>query len=352
MPQSEEDLMQGGRSEWLSTRHSVSTIPHTHFGKIGLFNISIHFPRMRHKDPVTGRRVTLIPWEIQNLFLVEVLYPAIIAGENPSTMAYKDYTLDEWRWKSANNARFSGSNRTVVVNAEQFTALQIAMRDIIAANSEELGLFASHYFVLEGKGIKQHTSCIVTPDSKLDPYQILRQKIPYLDFDHLRKRENGQLIMDLGLGFHPTKGMEDEPLVCMWDLNRVDGSYDAAGMNKGNVHHVNTMGNYGGRQAKMNQLRSSLVQITFRSTYGLHYEPVRRVRGGEISFCEDVDAYNVNAAFMHSCEDYGKMLNGARVKTLGARDEIRGSGDAICQALERLPELVSAWPLPHMKYCF
>lgn len=95
---------------------------------------------------------------------------------------------------------------------------------------------------------------------------------------------------------------------------------NAAGMNKGNVHHhVNTMGigNYGGRQAKMNQLRSSLVQITFHSIYGLQYELVRQVHGGEISFCKDVDAYNnniiiitrlqgykVNAAFMHSCENY------------------------------------------------
>ena len=44
MPQSKEDLESAGKSEWLSTRHSVSTIPHTHFGKIGYFKISIHFP--------------------------------------------------------------------------------------------------------------------------------------------------------------------------------------------------------------------------------------------------------------------------------------------------------------------
>jgi hypothetical protein len=36
---------------------------------------------MKHKDLVTGRTATLIPWEVKNLFLVKVLYPAIIAGD-------------------------------------------------------------------------------------------------------------------------------------------------------------------------------------------------------------------------------------------------------------------------------
>ena len=97
MPQSEDDIESGGRTEWFSTHHSVSAIPHKPFGKIGLFHMTVHFPRMKHKDPVTGHNATLIFWEVQNLFLVEVLYPAIIAGENPSIMPYKDYTMDQWK---------------------------------------------------------------------------------------------------------------------------------------------------------------------------------------------------------------------------------------------------------------
>jgi hypothetical protein len=127
MPQSEDDIQSGGKTEWFSTRHSVSTIPHIYFGKIGLFNITIHFPCMKHKDPITGHNTTLIPWEVRNLILVKVLYPAIIAGENPSTMPYKNYTLDEWKWKATNNPMFSRSRKTVVVNADQFAATQMAM---------------------------------------------------------------------------------------------------------------------------------------------------------------------------------------------------------------------------------
>ena len=338
MPQSEEDLQSGRRSEWFSTKHSVATIPHTHFGKIGYFKISIHFPRMKHKDPITNHTVTLIPWEVQNLFLTEVLYPAIIAGENPSTLPYKDYTLDEWKWKAANNTRFSGASRTIAVTAQQFHAIQIVMREIIAANPDELGIFGSHYLLMEAKGIKQHTNCVIGQDD-MNPYETLCAKVNYLDFECLKKRENGQLVMDLGLGFHPV-GDDGEPLVCLWDLQKTGESYKAAGMQQGKVHSTNTMANFGGRQAEMSQVRTSLVQICFRSTYGLHYEPVRRIRGGEISLCEDADAYHTNATFMKSCDNYLKMLNGGRKRSYGARDEIRGSGAAICQVLKNLPALV------------
>ena len=100
-------------------------------------------------------------------------------------------------------------------------------------------------------------------------------------------------------------------------------------MQQGQVHHTNTMVNYGGRQAEMCQARSSLGQICFRSTYGLHYEPVQWVRRGEISLCEDHDAYHTNVVFKKSCEDYIKMSNGGRKRGYGARDGIHGSGRAI-----------------------
>jgi hypothetical protein len=305
---------------------------------------------MKHKDPVTGRTATLIPWEVQNLFLAEVLlYPAILARENPSTMPYKNYTLDEWKWKAANHARFSGANRTVVLTAEQFHAMQRAMIDIIVSDPDDLGIFGSHYLVIEAKGIKLHTNCVIG-ENDLNPYEVLCQKVPYLDFEHYKKRENGQMVMDLGFGFHLT-GVDDTPLVCLWDLAKVAQSYGAAGMQKGTIHHTNTMAGYGGRQSEMTQVRSFLVQICFRSTYGLHYEPVRRVRGGEISFCEDIDAYDTNAAFMKSCEDYIKMLNGGRSKSFGARDEVRGSGAAICEVLESLPSIVSLLIYPFTCDC-
>jgi hypothetical protein len=80
MPQSEADIEAGGRSEWYSISYSVSSIPHTHFAKIGPFKITIHFPCMKHRHPINDRSATLIPWEVQSLFLVEVLYLPLWQG--------------------------------------------------------------------------------------------------------------------------------------------------------------------------------------------------------------------------------------------------------------------------------
>jgi hypothetical protein len=194
---------------------------------------------------------------------------------------------------------------------------------------------------MEAKGIKLHTNCVIGKDN-INPYESLCQKFPYLDFEYMKKRENGQLVMDLGLGFHPI-GDNDKQLVCLWDVRKLEDSYKATGMCKGTIHHINTMRDYGGCQADMAQVRASLVQIYFRSTYGLYYEAIRRVQGGEISFCKDVDAYNTNTTFMKSCGDYIKMLNGGKTKSYGARNEIRGSGMAICQVLKDLPVIVSLY---------
>src|SRR6266487_5964565 len=80
----------------------------------GSFNIYVFWPRMRHRNDLTGRWATMVPVEIQSCWLTQVLYPAIIASSNPDTMAYVNYTLDEWTWKAGNNKRFSGIKTTVV----------------------------------------------------------------------------------------------------------------------------------------------------------------------------------------------------------------------------------------------
>ena len=67
MPQSEADKDTGGRTEWFSNRKSLSAIPHIHFGKVGhgsaSFNIFVMFPRMMHKNPITGKSATWCLWK-------------------------------------------------------------------------------------------------------------------------------------------------------------------------------------------------------------------------------------------------------------------------------------------------
>lgn len=111
-------------------------------------------------------------------------------------------------------------------------------------------------------------------------------------------------------------------------------------MNKGRTHLVNTFARYGGIQAEMETVRHWIVQVDFRSSYGLHYQPVRRGRGGDIIFCSDLDAYDVNAMFRRSIDTFVQMLHGACRKSFGAQDEMRGSGMVVRDALDDVAGLV------------
>ena len=173
-----------------------------------------------------------------------------------------------------------------------------------------------------------------------DPYAELCQKFPDCDWEYMQKRENGQLLMDLGMGFHPNP--EDKtPLVYLWDMKKVNASYNATGMNAGKQHCAGMMGRYGGRQAEMEQKRLAIVQFCFRSTYSLNYQPFRRSQAGEINLCEDIDAYEVNSTYRHNLDSHIKMMQGSLHKSFGAREEMRGSGTAICQVMQDAGALVS-----------
>ena len=342
MPQSEMDKDTGGRTEWFSNRKSLSAIPHIHFGKVGhgsaSFNISVMFPRMMHKNPVTGKSATLIPFEIQSLWFTDIVYPAILAGENPSTVSYKDYTLAEWRWKASINGRFTGKDKLIVVQGGYLGRMQEVMREIVDSDPDEYDRYGSFFFVIDCRGIKDSTNIVVEHGG--DPYAELCRKFPDLDWEYMEKRENGQLILDLGMGFHP-KPDDKTPLVFLWDLMRVNRSYDAAGMNAGQIHHAGMMGRYGGRQSEMEQKRLAIVQFCFRSTYSLNYQPFRRSQVGEINMCEDIDAYEVNSTYKNNLASHIMMMHGSCHKSFGAREEMRGSGTSIRQVMQDAADLVS-----------
>ena len=341
-PQSQADQDQGGRQEWFSTRHSLSTIPHTHFACLSVgnvtINISVFFPRMKHRDPLTGKRATLIPWEIQTVWLTEVVYPALLRGEDPSTMPYKDYTLDQWRWKT------QGAVKTVPISEHNLSLMQHRMLEIIQEDdSEDLHRFASFFFVMDGRAMKESTMVDVATEE--NPFTMLCKRYPQLHWDHMMKRENGQLLLNIGLAYNMDGS--DGPLVALWDLPKLRYSYAACGMKAPTIHHTNTLAHYGGMQAEMPLDRQRITQLCFRLSYGLYYQPVRSGRGGDINFCNDSNAYQTNSDFRKSIRGHIRMLHGSKDKSFGVREEIRGSGPAIKEILTDVQGLVSLQiPLP------
>lgn len=245
----------------------------------------------------------------------------------------------------------STGKKSITMQAEQFHTMMQTMRTRIH-NNDDLQHFGSFFFVMEAKGIKHRTSCNVQSSGE-NPYEALCAKFTSVDVGALMRRENGQVLMDIGLSYHPKlykasasnsshnpNCKDPVPLIALWDLIHLKGSCNTAGYNRGMFHHTNTMENYGGHQSEMRINWAALVHICFRSSYWLYYEPVRRVQRGEITFCNDSDAYHMNEAFLKSLDGYHTNLLGATNKTYGARDEIQCSGAAICSEMKDLPELV------------
>jgi hypothetical protein len=277
----------------------------------------------------------MVPNEIQCLWFTEVIHPAIKATSNPATMAYVDYTLDEWLWKAGLHS-MSSAIKTTPIDSSKLDQLQDEMSRIINNRGGDLDMFGSFFFVMDSRGIKGSTTVIVGEDGC--PYKSLCKNYPSLDWEFMMEREHGQLIMDLGLGFHPEPD-DKQPCIGLWRLDKLKESYAAAGMDTGNIHHYSTFANYGSMQSEMPVLRGAAVQLCFRSTYNLIFEIVRH-SGTTVDFCDDSDAYSTNFAYLNCLEKFQKVFMGAKEKSYGTREELRGSGLAIKQVLTDVPDMV------------
>jgi hypothetical protein len=333
MPRSDEDKETPGRDEWLSKSFPLTAIPHTHFATIGMgaggIDVSVFFPRMIHRDSMTGWRVNNIPMVVQNTWLSEIVLPSIIAASTEGCIEYVDFTLEEWRWKASINERFH-KNKTTPVHGGNMQGLLYSMRAIVRDN-DELDMFGSFFFVCDFRGAKGIT--IGT-----DPYESLRREYPGIDWAYALQRKNGQLFLDVGISFHAIT-TENTKLVGLWRLDAVNASYQAAGMNKGVTHHSNTMAAVGGRQSEAEVFRMRSTQLNFRSTYNLVFESIRKP-GADSYFCDDDEAYDCSPAFLECCDRYMKIFQGAKGKSYGVREELRGSGPAMLTVLENARDKV------------
>ncbi|KAG1863287.1 hypothetical protein DFJ58DRAFT_725189 [Suillus subalutaceus] len=312
IPQSEEDSnAPGGRTEWLSKRFNMSAIPHICIGRISsassILNIYLMFPRMIHQHPVNGRSITLIPQDIVHIFYDMVLLPSISHSSDVSWEPYLKQTLEEARYKNRGAAGRSGGRgapKTIPLSNDDFIKVQKRMHEIIADGLKQLSMYGSCFFVLEGKGIK-----LLTKDGQRD-----------LDWNHMQDRTHGELLVDVGVSFTPCE--LTVPMVGVWRLDALEASFGAGGYKQGEMHHHNTLSQYGAIQAEMQQERAHQTHVAFRSAYNLYYEAVRTT-SNEVSFAADSDAYKLSPSYMVECSEITKILTGCKRKTYGVWDEYR-----------------------------
>ena len=344
LPQSTEDREQGTRSEWFTKSVPISNIPHIPFAQSGdgsgSVNFYVAFPRMMHKHPKTGCSATLIPSPVQIVWLTQVLLPAIRATSPPEIREYSDFTYEEWKWKATVNNQLKRS-RTLTLDPTTIHNLVDHMRGIVSQSHEGyLDAFGSFFFIVDARGIKLNT--VTVRGRSKDPLVNLYQEIPTLDWEYMMCRKNGQLLLDLGISYHPDP-VDQQPLIGLWKLNSIHASYSKAGMNKPEEFKTCTMPRHGGLQATMDSVRRRAVQLTFWSTYNLIFEAFRRP-GQEEKFCADPEAYANTALFQQTCHDFVTIYLGAKTKSFGVREEVRGSGFAIVQSLRSIWRKVCQLP--------
>jgi hypothetical protein len=319
--------------------YTLNQIPHTHFGQISqgavLCNIYVFFPRMIQKDRKNRFMLNVVPKPVKELWFDHGIIPAageVFRDDFPGTTEYVPWSLEQMRLRTGER----GGPKTLAASPEGLTHLQAVLRARILRHPELLQRFGSFFFVVDSRGIK-----VLSKQYALhtEPLIVLQDMFPFLDMNHMVDRRHGELLLDLGISYHPPP--HSEPLVGLWKLAEVDNSYKVMGANAGKTHHTCTLECYGGRQAKIGKFRRNRTQLLYRSTYNLVFEIVRV--GGCVEYlCADADAIRGNDKYTRGCEAWKTLFLQAASKSFGVREEVRGSAAAI----------LDMFPVAHDKVSF
>ena len=142
----------------------------------------------------------------------------------------------------------------------------------------------------------------------------------------MQDREQGELFLDIGITYTPRFRA---PVVGLWKLESLEASYGAGGYTRGNMHTINTMGQYGGLQAEMQNSRMERTHIAFRQSYNLAYEATRRNNNSRDLFIAK-NVYSLDSTYLYERDRVLKIYQEkAPQKTYGVRDEFRVGGASL-----------------------
>ncbi|KIJ22423.1 hypothetical protein M422DRAFT_277154 [Sphaerobolus stellatus SS14] len=169
-----------------------------------------------------------------------------------------------------------------------------------------------------------------------DPFEVLADVIPALDFDYMSKPENGECVIDLGISASPEA---DEPMVGLWNLTQVDASFAKAATNTPRLFNVGTLADYGAVSAEYPIDRASVIHMRYCMAYNLIFEIVR----GNIQFPENPDAHAANGTFHASINQIINLYRDAKQSSYSVRDELRASVQTVKALLPIAKEKMSAY---------
>ena len=196
------------------TQYPLSSIPHIPFGYFGeasqQFSLYVFFPRMIHKNTNNNRAITIMPHQLQELWISEVIFKALATAlsQYPGISEYLPHSIQQLRRKGGDRAR----HPTIPLAPDSLASLFVAIRQTVSQNDDLLSCFGSFFFVLDARGIKSLSKQYGPGENT---FQALQRMVPTLDWNHMLDRANGELYLDLGVSFHPKT---IEPMVGLWRL--------------------------------------------------------------------------------------------------------------------------------------
>lgn len=337
-----------GDQEFISMPAGVHSIPHMRCIQAGTgsasINTSVAFPRMRHKGEYSNRTISTIPSIVQDLFLGSVLLPALKRTVKKTAAAYTEYSLADLTWKA-------GNMKSIPLLPEQLPAFQEAMDDIISRDPD-LDIFGSYFFITDARGIKGWTvDGGGIAEAGGSAIEALALQFPAMDWLYMSDRRNGELLLDLGIGFHPITNEDDEDgVVGIWKVDMLRQSYARAGYKAPDIHPTSTFRDFGNMQAEMLPKRRQATHLVFRQEYNLAYEVVRTA-SNHVNVCTEPVAYRGNRAYTDAVSNMLRAFENASGKSFGVRTEVRMGIQALAEIYPKVLQLVSGRRVQYLHWC-
>jgi hypothetical protein len=213
--------------------------------------------------------------------------------------------------------------------------VEILLREVkfcIDGDPELLSCFGSFFLAADGRGMKLATKQCTSKTEESDSdsshsvdFTLIQEQFSDLDWDQMLDRSKGELYLDLGISYHSS---HTEPLVGLWRLPSLQRSFQAMGFKKGTTHHMNTLGFYGGMKAEMKLRMKEESLAVSRVAYNLIFEVIRNP-GAMQYFCEDKDLIGRSDKFSQAQRNWINLLQKAKTRSFGVRDEVRGLAGAV-----------------------
>lgn len=292
------------------------------------------FPRMKHIIPLRDRVETKLPYEVEAFWLEHLVYPALSNIESRGAKPYIDITPDDVLYRNRQTR-----DKSLLIASDHLDQLLVGIQKILDEKKEDefYSRFRSFFFVLQAVGIKLSTSM---DQDWADLWTKLAQQHPSLDWKHMEDPDNGELLVDVGIGIHPP---ENSQVVGFWDVEALRVGYDYGGYARGTTHGVSTVWAIGGIHAEMGGVRKKHTHIAYRLSYNLAYEIHRGLWTRQKEKFFPVSAtYKQDPQYRDAIRSMLEAFDRNINKSFGVRDEYRCRGSSIKRVFPHLKARVRA----------